>query len=219
MSHANVLPSAPDFDVGQAPHSQQTTQPIYPSLAENFRLTEISKIEKEIADEAEHYRLVLKKYRKARKAIHYSVVSLGALSAILSSGAVATSLSGVGIVIGAPVAGIAALTGFVSTGLSAINKKLERKVDKHMKIQALALAKHDTIKSYVSTALENNNVSDTEFKQITRELQKYREIKETLRSNFTKKQTDSRQPDLEKIKNQIRQEFRKKLATSSTNLN
>ncbi|KAJ7390884.1 hypothetical protein OS493_021781 [Desmophyllum pertusum] len=237
MSSANVLPSAPAFDESETQilYPQLPSQPdnlrhstpvqklgstqLYPSLAENFRLTEISVIEKKIADEAEHYRLVLKKYKKARKVIHYSVVSLGAVSAFLSSGAVATSLTGVGIVAGAPMAGIAALSGFASTGLSAINKKLERKVNKHTKIQALALAKHDSIKSFVSTALENNNVSDTEFKQITREMQKYREIKDTLRSNFTKKQTVSRPPDLEKIKSQIRQEFRKKLAASSANLN
>ncbi|KAJ7369420.1 hypothetical protein OS493_039113 [Desmophyllum pertusum] len=237
MSSANVLPSAPAFDESETQilYPQLPSQPdnlrhstpvqqlgstqLYPRLAENFRLTEISEIEKKIADEAEHYRLVLKKYKKARKVIHYSVVSLGAVSAALSSGAVATSLSGVGIVIGAPLAGIAALSGFASTGLSAINKKLERKSNKHTKIQALALAKHDSIKSFVSTALENNNVSDTEFKQITREMQKYREIKETLCSNFTKKQTVSRPPDLEKIKSQIRQEFRKKLAASSANLN
>ncbi|KAJ7328601.1 hypothetical protein OS493_023870 [Desmophyllum pertusum] len=237
MSSANVLPSAPAFDESETQilYPQLPSQPdnlrhstpvqklgstqLYPSLAENFRLTEISVIEKKIADEAEHYRLVLKKYKKARKVIHYSVVSLGAVSAFLSSGAVATSLTGVGIVAGAPMAGIAALSGFASTGLSAINKKLERKVNKHTKIQALALAKHDSIKSYVSTALENNNVSDTEFKQITREMQKYREIKDTLRSNFTKKQTVSPPPDLEKIKSQIRQEFRKKLAASSANLN
>ncbi|KAL9957305.1 hypothetical protein ACROYT_G038925 [Oculina patagonica] len=105
MSSANVLPSAPAYG------DREETQ-LYPSLptnAENFRLTEISKIEKEISAEAEHYRLVLKKYKKVRKVIHYSVVCLGAVTAALSSGAVATSLTGVGIVIGAPVAAVAGL--------------------------------------------------------------------------------------------------------------
>ncbi|KAL9986737.1 hypothetical protein ACROYT_G000924 [Oculina patagonica] len=103
MSSANVLPSAPAYG------DREETQ-LYPSLptnAENFRLTEISKIEKEISAEAEHYRLVLKKYKKVRKVIHYSVVCLGAVTAALSSGAVATSLTGVGIVIGVPVAAVA----------------------------------------------------------------------------------------------------------------
>jgi len=159
---------------------------------------------------------VLKKYKKARKAIHYSVVSLGAITAALSSGAVATSLTGVGIVIGAPVAGIAALSGAVSTGLSAVNKKLERKVNKHSRIHSLAIAKRDSINCSVSQTLNDNRVSDTEFQLITREMQKYRQLKETLRSNFAQIQTNPIQPDTEKIRNQVqdqvREEYRKKLA-------
>jgi len=159
---------------------------------------------------------VLKKYKKARKAIHYSVVSLGAITAALSSGAVATSLTGVGIVIGAPVAGIAALSGAVSTGLSAVNKKLERKVNKHSRIHSLAIAKRDLINCSVSQTLNDNRVSDTEFQLITREMQKYRQLKETLRSNFAQIQTNPIQPDTEKIRNQVqdqvREEYRKKLA-------
>jgi len=162
----------------------------------------------------------LKKYKKVRKVIHFSVVSLGALTAVLSSGAFATSLTGVGIVIGAPVAAVAALSGGAFTGLSVINKKLERKVNKNSRIHALAVSKHDSINSSVPQALDNNLVSDTEFKLITREMQKYRQLKETLRSNFAQKnKQNSRQPDVEKIKKGIQEEFFKKLAQYSTNLN
>ena len=52
--------------------------------------------------------------------IHYFVVCLGAVTAALSSAAVATSLTGVGTVIGAPVDGVAAVSGAASTGLSVI---------------------------------------------------------------------------------------------------
>ena len=58
-----MLPSAPPAEMERR---------IYPSLpettnAENFRLTEVSKIEKEISVAVEHYRLVLKKYKKPGK--------------------------------------------------------------------------------------------------------------------------------------------------------
>ena len=162
---------------------------------------------------------MLKKYKKVRKVIHYSVVCLGAATAALSSGAVVTSITGIGVLVGAPVAAIAALSGAASTGLSVINKKLERKVNKHSKIHALAVAKHDSINSSVSQALDDNKVSDNEFKLIAREMQKYRQLKESLHSNFAQKPSNPRQPDLEKVKNEIRQEFRKKLAAPSTDLN
>ena len=169
MSSANVLPSAPLADIENQ---------LYPNLpADNFRLTEISKIEKDICAEVENYRLVLKKYKKARKAVHYSAVGLGTIVAALSSGAIAASLTGVGIVVGAPVAGVAASTGAASIGLTVLNKKLDRKVDKHSRLHSLAIAKHDTINSYVSQALNDNRVSDTEFQLITGEMQKYRQLK------------------------------------------
>jgi len=197
MSSSNVLPSTPPADIENQ---------LYPNLpSDNFQLTEISKIEKEISTEVEHYRLVLKKYKKARKAV----------AAALSSGAIAASLTGVGIVVGMPVARVAA-----STTLTILNKKLHRKVDKHSRtLHSLTITKRDSINSSVSQALNDNRVSDTEFQLITGEMQKYRQLKETLRSNFATEQTNSRQPDLEKIKNQIRQEFRIKLVESSTNLN
>ena len=216
---SNVLPSAPPGVENENWHSttvQQSTE-LYPlseiKNAENFRLTEISKNLKEISDQIEHYRLVLKKYKKVQKVIHYSAVSLGAMTTVLSSGTVGTSLTGLGILAGVPLAGIAILSGGASTGLSVINKTLERKVNKHSRIHALAVAKHDSINSFVSQALNDNHVSDTEFQLITREMHKYRELKENLRSHFAQKQTTSRQPDqpdIKKIRNEIREEFRKK---------
>jgi len=84
MSSSNVLPSTPPADIENQ---------LYPNLpSDNFQLTEISKIEKEISAEVEHYRLVLKKYKKSRKAVHYSAVGLGTIAVALSSGAIAASL-------------------------------------------------------------------------------------------------------------------------------
>ena len=121
MSASNVLPSVPP--------EIETQRGLYPNIssenyADNFRLTNISKIEKEIADETEHYKLVLKKYKKAREAIHYATVCLGSLTTVLSAGAIATSLTGVGIVVGTPLAAVAAFSGAASTGLTAIKKSL-----------------------------------------------------------------------------------------------
>jgi len=137
---------------------------IYPDLpTDNFRLHETSRIEKEISEEVEHYRLVLKKYKKARKAVHYSAVGLGSVSLVLSSGAIAASLTGVSVIVGAPVAEVAAFTGFASTNMTVLTKKLDRKVDKHSRLLSLATAKHDSINCCVSQAMNNNTISDKEF--------------------------------------------------------
>ena len=105
----------------------------------------------------------MKKYKKAQKAVHYSAVGLGAVAAALSSGAIAASLTGVGVIVGAPVAGFAASTGFASTSLTVLNKKVDHKVDKHLRLLSLATAEHDSINCCVSQAMNNNSVSDKEF--------------------------------------------------------
>ena len=85
MSISNVLPSAP----ASAPE-------LYPELpgADNFRLTRITEIEKNSFNEAEHYRTVAKKYKKAQTATHYTPVGLCSVTAALSVSGVATSLTG-----------------------------------------------------------------------------------------------------------------------------
>ena len=100
MSISNVLWSAP-----------QSAPELYPELpgADNFRLTRITEIEKNISKEVEHYRTVGKKYKKAQTAMHYTAVGLGSVTAALSVSGVATSLTGPRVIIGAPLGGIAAL--------------------------------------------------------------------------------------------------------------
>jgi len=45
-------------------------------------------------------------------------------------------------------------------------------------------------------------------------MQKYRQLKETLRSNFAQKQTNPIQPDIEKIRNQVREEYKNVRSTA-----
>ena len=78
----------------------------------------------------------------------------------------------------------------------------------------------------MSHELKDQKVSDTEFNIILNELARYKALKHAVHSKVTRKsskrQTDP-QPDLEKIRKEIRnevcEEFRKKLKASSTNLN
>lgn len=190
MSSANVLPSSPPADTRLCPVPPE-------SDAKNF-----------IADEAEHYRLILKKYKKVRKVIHVGVVSLDGLATLLSFGAIAAALMGVGIVVGAPVVGVAALFGAASTGLCAVNKKLERGVHKHAEIHSLVVSKHDTINGLVSRALDDNKVTDREFQLIVAESNEYRGLKESLRSTSRPVEAPSAPAvNLEAIRNEIRNEF------------
>jgi len=85
MSSANVLPSA---------------LPLYPELdapAENFRLQKISEIAKTLDHEVDHYHLVTKKYKRAKKLVNWSATSSSVPSAAFSSASFGSALSVVGL--------------------------------------------------------------------------------------------------------------------------
>ena len=218
----NVLPSAPP----QLYPMQELTQ----LNAEDFRLKKINDLLKELSDEVEHYRQVAKKYKRSHSMVHASAVGLGALSVGLSSGALATALTGFGIVASPALAGVATLCGLGSVGFAAASKRLERKVTKHEKIYTLAQAKRNSVNELVSQALADKQISDIEFRIITREVEKYHELKTAIRAGKVQRQEAVAQTtpsDIKKIEEEIRKEvkreFQKKInqltAVSKSSLN
>ena len=234
----NVLPSAPTDDGAQQQQEQEQQQSIYPThelaqlSAEDFRLKKINDLLKELSDEAEHYRQVAKKYKRTHSIVHRSAVGLGSLSVGLSSGALATALTGFGILASPALAGVATVCGVSSVGFTFASKRLERKVTKHEKIYTLALAKRNSVNELVSQALADKKISDVEFCIITREVEKYHALKAEIRNGAAQAVTQdatpqTQGPDLEKLKEELRKEvkreFQKKVdlltAVSKSDLN
>ena len=226
----NVLPSAPTYDDAQL---RYPTHELAQLNAEDFRLKKINDLLKELSDEAEHYRQVAKKYKRTHSIVHRSAVGLGSLSVGLSSGALATALTGFGIMASPALAGVATLCGLSSVGFTFASKRLERKVTKHEKIYTLALAKRNSVNELVSQALADKQISDVEFRIITREVEKYHELKAVIRAgggqpaDTQEAATQTQGPDLEKLKEELRKEvkreFQKKVnlltAVSKSDLN
>ena len=218
----NVLPSAPP--------QLYPVQELRQLNGEDFRLKKINDLLKELSDEVEHYRQVAKKYKRSHSMVHASAVGLGSLSVGLSSGALATALTGFGIVASPALAGVATLCGLGSVGFAAASKRLERKVTKHEKIYTLAQAKRNSVNELVSKALADKQISDVEFHIITREVEKYHELKAAIRSGKVQRQEAVAQttpPDIKKLEEEIRKEvkreFQKKInqltAVSKSSLN
>ena len=206
----NVLPSAPAYNEAQQLYPMgEITQ----LNAEDFRLKKINDLLKELSDEVEHYRQVAKKYKRSHTMVHTSAVGLGSLSVGLSSEALATALTGFGIIASPALAGVATLCGLASVGFAATSKRLERKVTKHGKIYTLALAKRNSVNELVSQALADKQISDIEFRIITREMEKYHELKAAIRARrpvaTQKAATQTQEPDLEKLKEELRKEVKR----------
>ena len=213
MSSANVILSAPEL----YPMNEITQ-----INAEDFRLKRISDLQTELKNEADHYRQVAKKYKRTHSMAHISAVGLGSLSVGLSSATLATALTGFGIVASPALAGVATVFGLLSAGFTMVSKRLERKVTKHEKIYTLALAKLNSVYELVSKALADKRISDSEFKIIIREVEKYHELKAAIRDGVKKtenKETQTQPPDLDKIKGELRNEIKQELKKTDRSTN
>jgi len=175
MSSPNVLPSAP------------SPEPLYPVLtapAENFRLQKIDETAKVLDQEVGRYRLVAKKYKRAKKFVNWSAVGSTVLSAAFSSASFGSALSVVGLPATIPLGGVGGCFASVSSGLIFASRKLEAKIKKHQQITTLAVAKRDTISRLLSKAFINNAVSAYEFDIILSEFQQYNVLKEQVRAKL-----------------------------------
>jgi len=198
MSSANLLPpSAPP------------AEPLYPVLAEpsqNFRLQKINEISYTLAREVDHYHLVAKKYKRARKFVNWSAAGSSVLSAAFSSVSFGTVLSMVGLPATVPLGGAGGCFALVSSGLIIASKKLESKIKKHQEITTLAVAKRDTINRLLSNALNNNEVSSHEFDTILSEFQQYNFLKDQVRAKMLREPSKRRltEVDVKKMEKDIR---------------
>ena len=147
-----------------------------------------------------------KKYKCAKK-----IVNSGVLLAVFSRARLGSALSVVGLPASIPLGSVSEAFARASSGLIIASKKLDSKIKKHREIVALAIPKRDTVFRLHSKALSDNKISDGEFQLLMAEYSQYNVLKEAVRAKFTR---NSSQPDIEKIKKDVRSEmeaeFRKK---------
>ena len=196
---SNVLPSAP--------------HDLYPQLpANDFRMQKVNEVSAALNAEVVHYRAVAKKYKRAKKLTNWSAAGLTLISTAFSSASLASALSVVGLPAAIPLGGVSGAFALVSSGLIVASKKLDSKIKKHHAIVTLAIAKRDTVWRLHSKALVDNKISDSEFQLIMTEFEQYNMLKEAVRVKLSR---NSSQPDIEKIKKDVRSEmeaeFRKKI--------
>ena len=109
------------------------------------------------------------------------------------------------------------VTGLISLFGNIFSKKATTKAEKHLKISTIASAKLDTIASHVSKALMDDFISNEEFNLILEENNKYKNMKEEVRSNTKKKlKADEEESLIEKGRQEQRESFRKLVENNKT---
>ena len=197
-----------------SPNVLQPTAPpeIYPQLLPDFRMQKINETSAYLNGKVSHYRVVGKKYKRAKKFVNWSAAGSSGLSALFSCASFGSALSVVGLPATIPLGGVGGAFAFVSSGLIVASKKLDSKIKKHQEIVTLAIAKRDTVDRLLSKTLADNQITDGEFQLIMTEFSQYNVLKEAVRAKLTRKPS---QPNVDKIRKEVRgeveEEFRKKI--------
>ena len=147
-----------------------------------FWLSEIIRIENYFYQEINQRKSCSRKLNKYVTAFHYMDKILIVLSATSSGVSIISFIT----IVGAPVGIASASLTLIFSLTTGIVKKLlnitKNKKKKHDKILMLAKSKLNSIETLISQALIDMNISHEEFVIILKEKDKYKKMKENLRS-------------------------------------
>ena len=163
------------------------TAPPIEDQGQGYRLQKINEIQAFLEKEVPTREALSKKYFRAARIVDN--VDTGLIAITLGGGAGGIGLLSTVIAASAVIVieEVTLFTGFLSIIGKYSVKKSTFKAEKHEKIKTIASAKLDTIASHVSIALSDNKVTDEEFRLILEELEKYKVMKEEVRSKTKKK--------------------------------
>ena len=182
----------------------------------HYRLKYIQDIQRYFEEEIKQRQAFSKKYFRIAKILN--IIDNGLITVTIGAEGVGAALLATGA--GAPVAlalGISgAATGLISLMGNIFNKKATTKAEKHLKISQTAITKLDTIATHISKALMDDFISPEEFNLILEEMNKYKTLKEEIRSNTKKKLKKEEEESLiEKGRQEARESFRKLVETNN----
>ena len=153
----------------------------------SYRLKYIQDVQRFLEEEIKQREAFGKKYFRISRIIN--IVDNGLAAVTLGIGGTGGALMVTGV--GAPIAAALAIGGAAFGGITIIGKFCSRKATfkaiKHKEIRALAVSKLNTVASHISKALMDDFINNEEFNLILEEMNKYKALKEEVRSNTKKK--------------------------------
>ena len=173
----------------------------YPENGQNYRLQKISEIEKTLQREIEIRKSLYKKYKRG-------INLTDGIDSILISTSVILATVGIAIPVLLPIQIAAAMCGSVGVCIKLIRRRLTTKANKHYKIKTIADSKLNSIKDLISKSLTDGQISESEFKLILDELEKYIILKEN--NKIKPLNNNERSKIIEETENRVRNEIKKK---------
>ena len=181
-----------------------------------YRLTYIQNVQKYFEEEIKNREAFSKKYFRIAKVV--TIVDNGLITVAIGAGVTGAALlsTGVGAPFGIALEVVGASTGLITLLGSIFSRKAIFKAIKHREIKRLAASKLDTIASHISKALMDDFISPDEFNLILEEINKYKTLKEEIRSNTKKKLKKEEEESLiNKGREEAKKDFRRILGPNN----
>ena len=198
-------------EVPSAPPSEDESQ--------TYRLKKIEEVEMFLRAETEARDKLAKRFKRRANATMISDTSIITAITVLEIASIATLTTGVGLPVSIVLAASGLLLGLGSAVVHKTQKIFESKAKKHDKIRVLAESKLDSISGLMSKAIIDAHISHQEYLFILKELERYRQLKEQIRTKSKRIvdaiKIDQREAILAEGREQGKQDFLRKIADTS----
>ena len=188
---------------------------LYPKFKEfnddnsGYRLQEISKLRNKLTDEKEERTKLYKKYKRFINCVDGIGTTSNCISLTTAGVSAVLVSTGIGVFIAVPLACTAGILSCIGIGCNFINRKLYTKLKKHDNIKIAAQSKLNSILEIVNTAINDDEITQEEFKIVVDEVQRYYDLKEVIKEKTRKVQSTEEEKKF--LINQGRQEILKKI--------
>ena len=179
----------------------------------------ITKIEAYLLDEIEERRRQAKKKKRFNKIIGIVDIGLITSSAITGGTSIPAFASGVGLPVGAALGSFSVIISLSTIVTRKSSRSLTVKQGKHDAIKLLAQAMLDSISNIISQAMQDGDISPTEFHKVLQEVEEYRKLKADIRNQARTKikeiTKEQREEILEQGRKEGKEDFLRKIANTS----
>ena len=190
-----------------------------PQEPQSYRLNILSEIEAFFIDKIEVCEQIAKKMKRFNAIT--GIVDTGLITSTVITGeiSIAAFASGVGLPVGTALSGTSLLLSLATAIARKSFKIFTVKQEKHDAIKLLAQSKLDSIANIISQAMQEEDISPTEFHKVLQEVEKHRRLKADIRNQTKAKVKEIKKEQREEILQQGRKEskkdFLRKIANSS----
>ena len=151
--------------------------PSAPQKPRSYRLTKLSEIEAYLLNEIDVREGIAKKMKRFNMIIGIVDTALITSTVITGGISIAAFASGVGLPVGIALSGTSPLLSLATTITQKSFKIFTVKQEKHDAIKLLAQSNLDSITNIISQAIQDGDISPTEFHKVLQRVEKYRKLK------------------------------------------